>query len=325
MKIVIDMMGGDNGHTPLVPAVNSFAKKFKDVEVFAVGKKELLTDLDSRIKVVDAQDVVAMDASPLDVIRAKESSMHKAVMTVLSEGADAIVSAGGTGAFLGATTIKLKLVEGVERAAILAPFPTKIKGKYVAILDIGASNENNVTQMHQFAKMGQIYAKSVLNVQEPKTYLLSNGTEDSKGSPLVSETFKHLKEVNFPHFYGHMEGRDVLNGEADVVVADGYTGNVLLKSVEGAAKLLMGLLKEAFNKNIFTKIGYLFSKSGIKDMRDTFDYKNTGGAILLGVNNVVVKAHGNSDEKGFYSALLVANKMVETNIVNQLRDGMKNE
>jgi len=324
MRLVIEMMGGDHGVKATIPAVVKFKKDYPEVELFAVGKAEELKELEGLATIVDARDVVKVDATPLEVLRAKESSLLKAINVVIDEKADAIISAGGTGPFLSAATLKLKLIPGVERAAILAPFPTKIKGKQVAILDIGASNENSANHLYQFALMGQIYAKAALNVANPRTYLLSNGTEDSKGSPVVQEAFKLIKEKEVPDFYGHMEARDVLEGEADVIVADGFTGNVLLKSIEGASKVLMGGVKKAFKRNIFSKLGYLLAKRGFNDMAQTFDYKNTGGAILIGVNNVVVKAHGNSDPRGFYSALVVAYKMAHADIVNTVREGMTN-
>ncbi len=324
MRLVIEMMGGDHGVKATIPAVVKFKKDYPEVELFAVGKAEELKELEGLATIVGARDVVKVDATPLEVLRAKESSLLKAINVVIYEKADAIISAGGTGPFLSAATLKLKLIPGVERAAILAPFPTKIKGKQVAILDIGASNENSANHLYQFALMGQIYAKAALNVANPRTYLLSNGTEDSKGSPVVQEAFKLIKEKEVPDFYGHMEARDVLEGEADVIVADGFTGNVLLKSIEGASKVLMGGVKKAFKRNIFSKLGYLLAKRGFNDMAQTFDYKNTGGAILIGVNNVVVKAHGNSDPRGFYSALVVAYKMAHADIVNTVREGMTN-
>lgn len=324
MRLVIDMMGGDHGVSATLPAVKDFKKNYPDVELIAVGKSEELKEIEGIVTVIDARDVVKVEATPLEVLRAKESSLLKAINAVLEHKADAIISAGGTGPFLSAATLKLKLIEGVERAAILAPFPTRIKGKHVAILDIGASNENTAKHLYQFALMGQFYAKAALNAPAPRTYLLSNGTEDTKGSPLVQEAFKLIKEKQLPDFYGHMEARDVLDGEADVVVADGFTGNVLLKGIEGSAKVLMGGVKKAFTRNIFSKLGYLFAKKGFKEMADTFDYKNTGGAILIGVNNVVVKAHGNSDPRGFYSALVVAYKMAKADIVNEVRKGMAN-
>lgn len=323
MKLVIEMMGGDIGIEATVPALIKFKKAYPEVELIAVGRSEDIQAVAPFATIIDARDVIKVDATPMEVLRAKESSLLKAINAVIDEKADAFITAGGTGPSLSAATLKLKLLEGVERAAILAPFPTQVKGKQVAILDIGASNENSATHLYQFAVMGQIYARAVFNVQAPKTYLLSNGTEDTKGSIVVQEAFKLIKEKELPHFHGHMEAREVLSGDADVVIADGFSGNVLLKSTEGTAKMMMDGIKKAFKHNIFSKLGYLLAKKGFDEMRTTFDYKNTGGAILVGLNNIVVKAHGNSDPHGFYSAIVVGYKMAKADVVNKLRDGLK--
>ena len=325
MKLVIEMMGGDHGLEATIPAVIKFKKDFPEVELFAVGNKDLLAEVVPYATIIDAKEVVKVDATPMEVLRAKGSSLFMAINTVLETQAEAIISAGGTGPFLSATTLKLKLIEGVERAAILAPFPTRIKGKQVAILDIGASNENTAHHLYQFALMGQLYAKAVLGAEEPKTYLLSNGTEDSKGIPVVVEANKLMREKGLENFCGNMESREVMSGDADVVVADGYTGNILLKSIEGTSKMLSSAMKKAFKRNLFSKLGYLFAKPGFDEMGKIFDYKNTGGAMLIGLNNIVVKAHGNSDPRGFYNAILVAYKMAKADIVGKVRSGMNHE
>lgn len=321
MKIVIDMMGSDAGSVVTVPAVRNFKNKHQDVELFVVGKIAEIASLSDIATLVDAPDVIQMDAGPMEFMRAKGSSMYVALETYIKEQADAIITAGSTGGILSGATLKLKLIPGAERAAILSPFPTIIKDNYVVILDIGANNENNALQLTQFALMGRLYAKHVYGKDNPKTYLLSNGTEANKGSPLGKETHKLLLEQNFPNFMGNIEGKEVLNGEADVVVCDGYTGNVLLKSIEGTAKMMTTLLKDAFKKNFSSKMGYLLSKSGIDDMRRRLDYKNTGGAMLAGINGLVIKAHGSSDIKGFTSALEVAYKMADKKVVELLREG----
>lgn len=323
MKIVIDMMGSDRGSSVTVPAVRNFKKNHPDLLVFVVGKQEEISSLSDIATIVHADDVIQMEAGPMEFMRAKNSSMHIAFNTFIQQQADAIISAGSTGGLLSGATLKLKLIPGVERAAILSPFPTKVKDNKVTILDIGANNENNARQLSQFALMGRLYAQHVYGKENPKTYLLSNGTESTKGSPLVKETHKLLVESHFPNFLGNIEGKAVLNGQADVVVCDGYTGNVLLKSIEGTAKLMSGLLSNAFRKNAVTKIGYLFAKSGISEMRELMDYKNTGGAMFAGINGLVIKAHGSSDVRGFTSALEVAYKMADKNVVELLREGFK--
>ena len=256
MKIVIDMMGSDNGLAATVPAVLEFRANHPNVELFCVGKIDEMLDLEGHAHLIEAPEIVPQDAGVLEVLRLKNSSMLVAINTLLAEKADAIVSAGSTGGFLSATTLKIKLIPGVERAAIMAPFPTVIPGKKVAVLDIGASNENTADQLIQFAKMGQIYAEKVFGVNEPQVYLLSNGAEENKGTPEIVEANKRLREMEFPGFKGNIEAREALNGEVDVLVSGGFAGNVFLKSSEGIAKMMGSGLKKVFTKSLKTKIGY---------------------------------------------------------------------
>ena len=325
MRIAVDAMGGDNGSKPIVEAIKEFKKDFPNDEVIVFGKKEELEDLSSICRVVDAPDVVPMTAGALEVIRMKNSSMCKAINTMKEEGFDAIVSCGSTGGFLSAATIILKTIPGVKRSALVTAFPTKIKGKKVVVLDVGANNENSAEELVQFAYMGKAYNQALFNTQNPKTYLLSNGTESHKGSPLVKQAHELLKNQNFEGFQGNMEARDVLNGEADILVADGFSGNVLLKGMEGMAKLMSSMIKDNFKKNLWTKLGYLHVKGGFKNMSETLDYKSVGGAMLLGINGVVVKAHGNSDSFSFKNAMRVAHQMVEYDVVNKIKESLVNE
>lgn len=322
-KIIVDAMGGDNGSSIVCEAVINFLKENKDVEVCVVGKKEELTSLENICRIIDARDIVPMEAGALQVLRLKNSSMMVAIKTMKEEGYDAVVSCGSTGGFLSAATITLKMIPGVKRAALVAPFPTHIKGKKVVLLDIGANNENSPEELVQFATMGRLYSNAVYNVEEPKVYLLSNGTEEEKGAPEVKEAHKLLKENNFPGFMGNIEARNALNGSADVVVADGYTGNIFLKGTEGIAKFMGNMIKGMFKKNLWTKLGYLHVRGGVKELTATMDYKTTGGAMLLGVNGNVIKAHGNSDAYSFKYALLVAKKLSEANVIEKIKEGMK--
>ena len=325
IKIIVDAMGGDNGSKIVCDAVDLFLKENKDVEITLVGKKEELSSLEDRCRILDARDIVPMEAGALEVMRLKNSSMMVAIKTMKDENLDAVVSCGSTGGFLSAATITLKMIPGVKRAALVAPFPTKIKGKNVVILDIGANNENSADELVQFALMGKLYSQSVYGNQDPKVYLLSNGAEEGKGAPEVKEAYKLLKESKFPGFCGNIEARYALSGDADVVVADGFTGNIFLKSSEGIAKIMSGMIKSAFKKNLWTKLGYLHVRKGMKEMSETLDYKSTGGAMLLGINGIVVKAHGNSDEYSFGCALKVAKSLVDSKIIDKISEGLKDE
>lgn len=322
IKIAVDCMGGDNGSEIVVSAIKTFKQNNPSISIAAVGKKEELKDLETIAEIIDAREVIPMDAGALQVMRMKDSSMNKALKLMKDEHYDAVVSCGSTGGFLSASTLILKLIPGVKRAALVTPFPTKIKGKKVTLLDIGANNENSSDELVQFAKMGRLYSQAVFGIKEPKVYLLSNGAEEEKGAPEVKEAHKLLKEMNFPNFEGNIEARYVLDGNADVVVSDGYTGNIFLKGTEGAAKFLGGMIKKAFKKNLWTKLGYLHVKKGIDEINETMNYKSAGGAMLLGVNGVVVKGHGNSDAYAFSCALEVAKKLAMSNIVNAIKEGM---
>ena len=322
IKIVVDMMGGDLGSAATVEGVLAFLKDHQDVEITAVGKIEELSLLEGKATLVDARDVLPMEAGVMDAIRAKGASMAIAIDKVLALNADALVSSGSTGAYLGSTSIRLKKLPGVLRPALISPFPTKNLGQQVVILDIGASNENSAQELAQFALMGKLFSQAVLEVKEPRVYLLSNGTEPEKGSPESKEAYQILAG-NFPGFMGNIEGRDALNGTADVVVTDGFTGNVFLKSTEGLAKMMSGFIKDAFKRNIFSKIGYLLSKKGFKRMSAAMNYKNYGGAMFLGLSKVAVKAHGSSDGLAFMHALRVAYRLAKANVPSLIEKGIK--
>jgi len=323
ITLVLDMMGGDLGSSATCAGALDFLSENNDCKLICVGKIEETDSLkeNKNITLIDARDIVPMEAGVLEVMRLKDSSMMKAIDTLINEHADGIVSCGGTGAYLSATTLKLKKIPGVIRPALVSPFPSKIQGKQVVILDIGASNENSKEELAQFALMGKLYAQNVFNNVSPNVYLLSNGTEEGKGSPLVKETYELLKDKDY--FKGNIEAREALNGSADVIVCDGFTGNIFLKACEGIAKMMSGMIKEAFKKNVSTKIGYVFAKKGFDEMKTKMDYKSTGGAMLLGINSAVVKAHGSSDAYSFKCALRVAYKLAKNDLVNKMRDGFK--
>lgn len=326
LKIIVDCMGGDNGPSPIVAAIKSFLADNKDVEVIAVGRKDELKELEGVCRIIDAPDIVPMTAGALDVLRLKNSSMMVALQTMKEEGIHAAISCGSTGGFLASATITLKMIPGIKRAALVTAIPSLEKGKFMTLLDCGANNENTAEELCQFAIMGRLYSQTVLENSDPKTYLLSNGSEDEKGLPEVKEANKLLREQNFPNFMGNIEGRDaLLEPEIDVLVAGGYVGNIYLKGVEGTAKMMSSLLKGAFKTNFLTKIGYLFSRKGINAMSKQMDYKAVGGALLLGINGVVVKAHGNSDEKSFRSALNLARKLAAADVVNKIKEGIESE
>lgn len=324
MKIVLDMMGGDLGSKSFIEAVLNFYNKHDDIEFFCVGdvkELEVLKDL-KNVKIVTSTSILKMDVDPLTCLRDKTSSLSVAMKVYVDEKCDALISAGSTGALLSQSIFKIKRIEGITRPALLSPFPTIIKGKAFVACDLGANTLNTKEELHQFATMASLYYSIVYKKEKPNVYLLNNGTEEEKGNELTKTTYQLLKNDPNLNFKGNMEGRDPLYGEADVLVMDGFTGNIFLKSVEGSCKAMSTLIKQAFKRNIFTKIGYVFSNKGINEMKKTMDYKSVGGAILLGIDGIVMKAHGSSDGKAIISCLNLCYTLVNQDITNKIKENL---
>lgn len=321
VKLVIDMMGGDNGAEATIGGVKKFLESHKDVEIVAVGDEKVLEPIKDLVKIIPSQSVLPMECGVMQAMRQKDSSVFKAVSAVNEEKADGVISAGSTGAFLSLATLITKKIPGVERPALITPFPTKVMGKSVVLLDVGASSENSPEDLKQFAVMGEAYYRVMFGKENPNVYLICNGTEEGKGNELSKAAYALLKDD--PVFKGYIEGRHVLDGEADVVVFDGFTGNVFLKTAEGVAKMMGGFMKTAFKSSLKSKIGYLFARKGFKPMLETMDYKKVGGALLVGVNTVAVKAHGNSDPESFAGALNVLYNLCKNKIVDQIKENLK--
>ena len=321
MKFVIDMMGGDNGVKATISGTKEFLKRHNDVELFLVGDlKELATFNEYKnVHLIESKTVLKMDVDPLTALKDKESSLMVAIDTYLKNGCDGLISAGSTGALLSAAIFKIKRIEGITRPCLITSFPTIKKDKKFVVCDLGANNVNTKEELLQFAIMGSIYYSIIYHEEKPSVYLLSNGTEEEKGSPVGKEAYPLLKECENINFQGNIEARDPLFGNIDVLVTDGYSGNIYLKAVEGTAKAMSKMMKEAFKRNILSMIGYLFSKKGINEMKEKMDYKNVGGALLMGVNGVVIKAHGSSDTKSFLSALENGYKLVSVDIIDKFK------
>lgn len=324
MKIVVDMMGGDLGLKTTIPAVKEFVKNHKDVQIYAIGDESLNNEFKDcdQVIVVNSKTVLKMDVDPMTAYRDENSSLMVGTKTFLNEKCDALISAGSSGALLTASIFKIKRLKNVDRPGFITSFPTIKKGKYFVVCDLGANNANTKEELHQFAKMGSLFYKFVYKEDNPRVYLLSNGTEDEKGSPVTKEAFKLLKADGTLNFKGNTEGRDALFGDMDVLVCDGFSGNIFLKATEGTAKAMSYMMKEAFKRNFLSMIGYLCCKKGINEMRAKMDYKNVGGALLVGVNGIVIKAHGNSDAKAFLSALELSYKLSNKNIVSKFQEAL---
>ncbi len=333
MKIILDAMGGD--HAPEAPVLGAIqaAQKFgshitlvgRGEEILNVLRKNNIANLPEGLEIANADEIVDMHDDPAQVIRKKkDSSMVVGLRMLFEEQGDAFVSAGSTGALLSGATLVVKRVKGVRRAAMGPAMPNKAGGKTV-ILDCGANAECTPEFLLQFGLMGSLHAKKSLGIENPKVGLLNIGTEDSKGTPLQKEAYALLQAASdrgILNFVGNVEARDVPLGAVDVVVCDGFSGNVLLKSIEGTAMFMGSLMKRMFKKNILTMIGYLFSKSGVKDLVKMLDYREIGGTQFLGIRKPVIKAHGSSDALAFCNAIRQAEAAVSSNVAQELEQGL---
>ena len=334
MKIILDAMGGDNAPEAPVLGAMEAAKAFgsritlvgRGEEILAVMKKHGIETLPDGMEIAHAEDVVDMHDDPANVVRKRKNSSMIVGLKMLSEDqGDAFVSAGSTGALLSGATLVVKRVKGIRRAAMGPAMPNKAGGKTV-ICDCGANAECTPEFLLQFGVVGTLFAKKNLGVENPRVGLLNIGTEDSKGTPLQKEAYALLTkahEQGLVNFIGNVEGREVLLGGVDVVVCDGFSGNVLLKTIEGTAMYMGSLLKRMFKKNIFSKIGYLLCKSGMTDLLKMMDYREIGGTQFLGIKKPVIKAHGSSDALAFRNAIRQAEEAAKADFSAELEESLK--
>jgi glycerol-3-phosphate acyltransferase PlsX len=320
MRIAVDAMGGDNAPEAVVEGAVQAAEE-SGVHVILVGDRENLHDLVEQqaaaelpISIKHASEVVGMHESPSAAVRRKrDSSLRVAFDLVRGGEARAAVSAGNSGAAMAVAMVALRRLPGVERPAIAAMLPS-LKGSTV-VLDVGANVECKPIHLVQFAIMGEVFCRYVLQVDEPRVGLLSNGEEETKGTELTRSAHEALKHSSL-NYVGYVEGRDIFGGEVDVVVSDGFTGNAVLKTSEGLAKAIGQMLRDELSRGFLRKMGYLLSRGAFKKLRQRVDYTEVGGAPLLGVNGVGVVAHGSSDARAIKNAIRVAREFAErrTNI-----------
>ena len=329
MKIILDAMGGDFAPQAAVMGAIAAAKDVgtqmtlvgRGEEILKVLKDNGISDLPQGITVSDAEEVVDMHDDPANVIRKKKNSSMVVGLKMLAEGeGDAFISAGSTGALLSGATLLVKRVKGIRRAAMGPLMPNKAGGKTM-LLDCGANAECTPEFLLQFGLIGSLYMKKQ-GVENPRVGLLNIGSEDSKGTPLQKEAYALLSNAagqGLINFIGNIEGRDALLGEVDVVVCDGFSGNVMLKTIEGTAYFMGSLMKhKIFKRNIFSMIGYLFCKKGVKEVFNMMDYREIGGTQFLGIRKPVIKVHGASDERAFRNAVKQAIDAAENNIAEEL-------
>ncbi|MDR1521618.1 MAG: phosphate acyltransferase PlsX [Streptococcaceae bacterium] len=331
MKIAVDAMGGDYAPQVIVEGVMQAQKRFPDIEFQLYGKKDDICKYitnKTNIVIIHTDEKIYSDDEPVKSIRIKKRSSIVLAAKAVKEGqADAMFSAGNTGAILAAGIFIVGRIKQIIRPALMSTLPVMTDATSdFDMLDLGANAENESEHLVQYAVMGSFYAKNVRRIQNPRVALLNNGTEKSKGSIITKKAFNLLSQMDVIHFIGNVEARDILNGIADVVVTDGFTGNAVLKSIEGVAIAMINLVKEAIiSQGMKGKLGALLLKNGLKNMKAKLDYSNAGGAVLFGLKAPVIKTHGTTGPKAVANTIAQIHTMLETDVVGQLTKYYKQE
>jgi glycerol-3-phosphate acyltransferase PlsX len=325
ITIALDAMGSDSAPRPEVEGAILAAREF-GVRVLLAGQSAVLkaelgrhAKRGAEIEIVAASEVITMDDAPLQAYRKKkDSSMHVAARLVKSGGAQAMVTAGNTGAAMATARFLLGMLPSVDRPALAAPFPTARGGTSV-LLDVGANVDSRPAHLVQFAVMGENYYRAIFGTRRPRVGLLSIGEEETKGNELVRETFSRLKKTSL-NFVGNVEGKEIFAGDVDVIVCDGFIGNVALKISEGVAHHIGGMLKKALKSTLSAQFGALFSRGAFQEFKKQIDYSEYGGAPMLGVRGVTVIGHGRSNANAIKNAIRVATELVRSKVSEKIEE-----
>lgn len=325
MRIVIDGMGGDNAPKSNVEGVVNAIKEY-NVDLIITGDKKLLEEefskyeFDrSKLEIVNTTEIIENEDKPVKAIRSKKDSSMVVALNLVKEGrADAVISAGNTGALLAGGLFIVGRIKGIDRPCLCPAIPNVKRGMTI-IADGGANADCKPKNLVEFAAMSDIYARKVLGYENPKLALANVGIEEGKGNDLVKKSYEELNKLDL-NFIGNIEARDVINAYTDIIVCDGFTGNILLKSAEGVAMSVMGLLKETFMSSTKGKMGALLLKEDLKKLKSFMDYSEYGGAPLLGVNGGVIKAHGSSNSLAIKNAIRQGIRFSEGNVVESIKE-----
>lgn len=327
MRIAVDAMGGDNAPFSTVKGSIEAVKEY-GVEIILVGKKDVIEKelmnhnyTGNKIQIVNADEVITNEDKPVKAIRQKQnSSMVVAMNMVKDKEADVVISAGSTGALLTGGLFIIKRIKGIDRAALAPVYPTR--NGIALLLDAGANTDCKPKYLQQFAIMGSVYCEKVLGIENPKVGLINIGEEQGKGNELSKEAYELLLNSGL-NFYGNLEARDIPEGKVDVMIADGFVGNIVLKLTEGLANTIFSMLKEEFMKNSITKLGALILKPSLKKFKNRLDYSEYGGAPLLGLRGAVIKAHGSSNAKAIKNAIRQAKIFVENKVIEKIEEDIE--
>ncbi|WP_447550506.1 phosphate acyltransferase PlsX [Staphylococcus epidermidis] len=320
VKIAVDMMGGDDAPGIVLDAVKKAVEDFKDLEIILFGDESQYNLSHERIEFRHCTEKIEMEDEPVRAIkRKKDSSMVKMAEAVKSGEADGCVSAGNTGALMSAGLFIVGRIKGVARPALVVTLPTT-DGRGFVFLDVGANADAKAEHLLQYAQLGNIYAQKIRGIQNPSVSLLNIGTEAAKGNSLTKKAYDLFEKNQSFNFTGNIEAKTLMDGNVDVVVTDGYTGNMVLKNLEGTAKSIGKMLKETIMSSFKNKLAGAVLKKDLETFAKKMDYSEYGGSVLLGLDGTVVKAHGSSNAKAFYSAIKQAKIAGEENIVQIMKD-----
>ena len=318
-RIAVDLMGGDKAPKAIEKGVLQAVETFEDVEILSFGTKGSYSGNHPRVTFIEVTEKIESDDDPVRSVRKKkDSSLVRAVKAVADGEADAIVSAGNTGALMSAGLFVVKRIKGIERPAITSIIPTTA-GQGMMLLDMGANSENKPNHLLQFAQMATVYMENIEGRKNPSVGLINNGSEEIKGTELTKETYQLLKNSNL-NFAGYFETREILSGTVDIAVTDGFTGNVVLKTIEGTSMALMSELKKIMLRNPINKGAALVLKKDLAGLKDMLDYRQFGGAPLMGLQGNVIKAHGSSDETAIVNAVKQAKIMVNSQTIEKIKE-----
>lgn len=326
-KIAFDVMGADHGVPTAINAAATFLKKHPDLKIIFVGSEKEINKAIAdngnlkiqQYEIFPTTEFIEMNGSILDLRRKKDASIVRALELVKDKKVDGMLTGGNSGAFLGGAHFILGEFKGIERPGFMPTWPTIKPNHLLLFLDAGANNDNTAQDLFNYAKMANIYTKAILKIKSPKIGLLNVGEEDNKGRDVQKEAFKLLRGDSKLNFIGNIEAREMISGQVDIIVTDGFSGNIALKSMEGSLKNLMKVIKESLTKTFMRKIFAGALKSAFKEIGTKFDYKNYAGAILLGVNGIVFKSHGSSDEQAFGATLKMTYDAVKNDVLNKIQ------
>jgi len=327
IRIAIDAMGGDFGPEPIIEGVVQALEQEKFLPILIGDKEEILSYLPQyyidKVEIVESSDVIAMSDSAADAHKRKDSSIYVAAELVRDKKADALVSAGHSGATMAVSLLRIGRIPGISRPALATLMPSTTESKTL-VLDVGAVTDCKPQNLYEFGAMGEVYAKHVLGIENPRVGLLANGSEDNKGNELTKATFPLLK--NLKGFIGNIEGKDIFNGKVDVVVCDGFTGNILLKTSEGVVSAVFDLMKQHIRKSLPAKIGALMMKKKVfGNMKKQVDKDEYGGAPLLGVKGCSIISHGASNAKAIKNAVFQAIKYTKSDVNSVIEEVLSNK